>query len=57
MTTIRQIGFGPLGVQIAKYIAQKSTVQTCAVDIKKKLENPYKILIVNWLKTFLFLAL
>ncbi len=31
MITILQIGFGPLGVQIAKYITQKSTVQTSAV--------------------------
>ncbi len=31
MITILQIGFGPLGVQTAKYIAQKSTIQTSAV--------------------------
>lgn len=31
MTSILQIGFGPLGIQIAKYIAQKETVKTVAV--------------------------
>ena len=31
MTTILQIGFGPLGIQIAKYIAQKSTIRTLAI--------------------------
>ncbi|CAM1347133.1 NAD(P)H-dependent amine dehydrogenase family protein [Tenacibaculum crassostreae] len=31
MTSILQIGFGPLGVQIAEYIAQKETVKTVAV--------------------------
>jgi len=38
MKNILQIGLGPLGIQIAKYIAQKSTVQTIAVvDINKNL--------------------
>ena len=31
MTNILQIGFGPLGIQIAKYIAAKSTLKTQAV--------------------------
>tara|TARA_R110002096_G_C14660704_1_gene727757 strand:- start:9004 stop:9999 length:996 start_codon:yes stop_codon:yes gene_type:complete len=44
MNTILQIGFGPLGIQTAKYIAQKETVKTVAVvdvnlDLKGKLLN------------------
>lgn len=31
MINVLQIGFGPLGIQIAKYIADKSEVKTCAV--------------------------
>lgn len=31
MTTILQIGFGPLGIQIAKYIAQKKTIKTIGI--------------------------
>jgi hypothetical protein len=31
MKTVLQIGFGPLGIQIAEYIAQKETVKTVAV--------------------------
>lgn len=38
MKHILQIGFGPLGIQIAKYIAEKSTVNTIAVvDINEDL--------------------
>ncbi|CAL2093046.1 hypothetical protein [Tenacibaculum sp. 190524A02b] len=40
MITILQIGYGPLGVQIGKYIAQKSTVKTiAAVDINPLLKG------------------
>ena len=31
MIKVLQIGFGPLGVQIAKFIANKSTIKTVAV--------------------------
>ena len=31
MIKVIQIGFGPLGVQIAKFIANKSTIKTVAV--------------------------
>ena len=31
MINVLQIGFGPLGIQIAKFIAQKQTVQTVAI--------------------------
>ncbi|MFT5673130.1 MAG: hypothetical protein ACI9D4_002165 [Polaribacter sp.] len=31
MITVLQIGFGPLGIQIVKYIAQKKTIKTIAV--------------------------
>jgi len=38
MICVLQIGFGPLGIQIAKYISDKSDVQTCAViDINQYL--------------------
>ena len=38
MKNILQIGFGPLGIQIAKYIAQKETVKTVAViDVSSEL--------------------
>lgn len=38
MKHVLQIGFGPLGIQIAKYIASKKTVSTLAVvDIDKNL--------------------
>ncbi len=38
MINILQIGFGPLGIQIGKYIAQKENVRTTAVvDIEAKL--------------------
>ena len=40
MKNILQIGFGPLGIQIGKYIAQKSTVRTVAgVDINPSLSD------------------
>lgn len=40
MNTILQIGFGPLGIQTAKYIAQKDTVQTVGVvDINPDLTD------------------
>ncbi len=40
MIHILQIGFGPLGVQTAKYITQKSTVKTVvAVDINPSLKG------------------
>lgn len=40
MITILQIGFGPLGIQIGKYIAQKETVKTVAgVDINPNLKG------------------
>ncbi|CAM1366664.1 NAD(P)H-dependent amine dehydrogenase family protein [Tenacibaculum xiamenense] len=40
MKNILQIGFGPLGVQIGKYIAQKKTVKTLAVvDIAPSLKG------------------
>jgi 4-hydroxy-tetrahydrodipicolinate reductase len=58
MKTILQIGFGPLGVQTGKYIAQKETIKTAAVvDIDESLkgkslreisnELPKKIFIFN----------
>ena len=38
MINVLQIGFGPLGIQIAKYLAQKSTVNTLAViDVNEEL--------------------
>ncbi len=40
MKNILQIGFGPLGIQIGKYIAQKKTVKTLAgVDIAPSLKG------------------
>lgn len=40
MIHILQIGFGPLGIQIRKYIAQKTTVKTVAgVDINPNLKG------------------
>jgi hypothetical protein len=40
MIHVLQIGFGPLGIQIAKYIAQKSTVKTLAgVDVNANLRG------------------
>jgi hypothetical protein len=40
MIHVLQIGFGPLGIQIAKYIAQKSTVKTFAgVDVNANLRE------------------
>lgn len=40
MNNILQIGFGPLGIQTAKYIAQKETVQTVGVvDINPDLTD------------------
>ena len=40
MKTILQIGFGPLGVQTGKYIAQKETLKTVAViDIDESLKG------------------
>lgn len=56
MKNILQIGFGPLGIQISKFIAQKSTVSTVAVvdldinlignslsEISEELSNEIKI--------------
>ncbi|MEE9407453.1 MAG: hypothetical protein V3V28_05205 [Polaribacter sp.] len=40
MINILQIGFGPLGIQIGKYIAQKSTIKTVVgVDINPDLKG------------------
>lgn len=40
MITVLQIGFGPLGIQIGKYIAQKKTVKTIAVvDVNPSLKG------------------
>jgi hypothetical protein len=40
MIHVLQIGFGPLGIQIAKYITQKSTVKTLAgVDVNANLRG------------------
>ena len=40
MINVLQIGFGPLGIQIGKYIAQKSTIKTVAgVDINPSLKG------------------
>ncbi len=40
MKSVLQIGFGPLGIQIGKYIAQKSTIKTVAgVDVNPKLQE------------------
>lgn len=40
MINILQIGFGPLGIQTAKYIAQKETVETVAVvDVNPNLKG------------------
>ena len=40
MKEVLQIGFGPLGIQIAKYLANKVTIKTVAVvDINDKLSN------------------
>ena len=40
MINILQIGFGPLGIQIGKYIAQKSTIKTVVgVDINPSLKG------------------
>lgn len=40
MINILQMGFGPLGIQIGKYIAKKSTVKTIVgVDINSKLKG------------------
>lgn len=40
MKSVLQIGFGPLGIQIGKYIAQKSTIKTVAgVDVNPKLKG------------------
>ncbi|MGB0879628.1 MAG: hypothetical protein ACPGTO_03590 [Polaribacter sp.] len=42
MIHILQIGFGPLGIQIGKYIAQKKTVKTIiGVDINPKLKGKF----------------
>ena len=40
MTNILQLGFGPLGIQVAKYIEDKTTTQTIAVvDINEDLHG------------------
>ena len=40
MITILQIGFGPLGIQIGKYIAEKKTIKTIAVvDVNPNLKG------------------
>lgn len=49
MKSVLQIGFGPLGIQIGKYIAQKSTIKTVVgVDINPNLKGkPLSSLDVN----------
>ena len=53
MITVLQVGFGPLGIQIGKYITQKETINTVAVvDVNPNLkENHYNQSMLNCQKT------
>ncbi len=56
MIQVLQIGFGPLGIQTAKYIAKKETAQTVVVvDINPDLaDKSLNDISQNFQKMFLF---